>query len=206
MSSIAQVLAIRWLPGNYIEILGVISSLIYLYFSVKQKIWLWPFGIVSSSLFIYIFYRTMFYAGMSLQVYYLAISFYGWYHWRSVPNEDQPSGQLPVSRVTLRTALYSSAVFAGLFITAALMLDRYTPSDVPWGDSFTTAGSVIATWMLARKILEHWLLWIVIDAVAVSLYFYKGMYPTVFLYLVYTFIAVIGYFQWKKTIKQDIGL
>ena len=197
-----QVSSIDWLTGHYIEILGVISSLVYLYFSVKQKIWLWPFGILSSSLFIYIFYSTGFYAGMSLQVYYLFISFYGWYHWRSGNNEDI-TGQIPVIRLTRQTGLFLALIFTGLFITIALVLNRFTDSDVPWGDSFITAGSVIATWMLARKILEHWLLWIIIDAVAVVLYFYKGMYPTVFLYIIYTLIAVFGYFQWKKTIGKD---
>lgn len=198
-----EVLTSGWLADNYIEILGVISSLIYLYFSVRQKIWLWPFGILSSSFFIYIFYHSKFYAGMSLQVYYLIISFYGWYHW-SAGQKGDDTPQLPVTRLKLKTGLIAAAVFTVLFITIAQILDRFTNSDVPWGDSFTATGSVIATWMLARKILEHWLLWIIIDALAVTLYFYKGMYPTVTLYIVYTIIAVFGYFQWKKSIIQDV--
>jgi nicotinamide mononucleotide transporter len=203
MSLVIQASASGWLTGHYIEILGVIISLIYLYFSVRQKIWLWPFGILSSCLFVYIFYHTRFYAGMNLQVYYLFISFYGWYHWRFGKKEGD-MGQIPVIRLKLDTGLYAAVFFTGLFIAIALILDRFTNSDVPWGDSFTTAGSVVATWMLARKILEHWLLWIVIDAVAVALYLYKGMYPTVLLYLVYTVIAVVGYFQWEKSIKKNI--
>jgi nicotinamide mononucleotide transporter len=102
----------------------------------------------------------------------------------------------------MQTGLLLALIFTGLFIAIARALDRFTGSDIPWGDAFITAGSVIATWMLARKILEHWLLWIIVDSVAAVLYFYKGMYPTVFLYIVYTLIAVLGYYQWRKTIGQ----
>jgi nicotinamide mononucleotide transporter len=83
------------------------------------------------------------------------------------------------------------------------VLKSFTDSDVPWGDGFTTAGSIMATWMLARKVLEHWLVWIVVDSVAAGLYFYKGLYPSFTLYLIYTFIAVIGYFQWRKSLTDN---
>jgi nicotinamide mononucleotide transporter len=78
-----------------------------------------------------------------------------------------------------------------------------TDSDVPWGDGFTTAASIVATWMLARKILEHWLLWIVVDFVAAALYYYKGLYPSCLLYVIYALIAITGYFQWKKDLKTE---
>ena len=83
------------------------------------------------------------------------------------------------------------------------VLKSFTDSDVPWGDGFTTAGSIVATWLLARKILEHWLLWIVIDGVAAGLYFYKGLYPSFLLYVIYALIAVLGYLQWKKSLFEN---
>ena len=91
-----------------------------------------------------------------------------------------------------------SGIFGVLWLGIAYVLDNYTDSNVPWGDAFTTAGSIVATWMLARKILEHWLLWIIVDTVAAALYLYKHMYPTFFLYMVFTIIAVVGFYQWKK--------
>lgn len=190
----------NWLADNYIEILGVATSLVYLYFSIRQIIWLWPFGILSSAFFIYIFYRTGFYADMSLQVYYLLVSIYGWYHWIYGARERKVE-KLPVTRIRWQTAIVLICVFVILWLGIAYVLINFTDSDVPWGDAFTTAGSIVATWMLARKILEHWLLWIVVDAVATALYLYKNMYPTVFLYLVFTVIAVVGYFQWKKNLS-----
>jgi nicotinamide mononucleotide transporter len=187
----------NWLADNYIEILGVITSLIYLYFSVKQHIWLWPFGIISSAFFIYIFYVNRFYADMSLQGYYLLISIYGWYHWaRGIRRVD--SDKLPVTRVRFSTAIILLIIFILLWILIAILLIHLTDSNVPWGDAFITAGSIIATWMLARKILEHWIIWIIVDAVSVGMYFYKDMYPTVILYFIFTVIAVIGFYKWKS--------
>jgi nicotinamide mononucleotide transporter len=161
-------LAINWFANNYIEILGVITSLVYLYFSVKQNILLWPFGIISSAFFIYIFYSNRFYADMSLQGYYLLISIYGWFNWsqgRSGSNSDK----LPVTRIRLWTALILAVIFILLWLVTSILLNNLTDSDVPWGDAFITAGSIVATWMLARKILEHWIIWVV-----VSLYYFHS--------------------------------
>lgn len=194
---------ISWFSGNYIEVLGVITSLVYLYFSVRQIIWLWPFGIISSALFILIFFNGKFYADMGLQVYYVGVSIYGWIYWsRGGISRNEKSG-LPVCRISRQLALVLSATGIVIMLGIVYILKNYTDSDVPWGDGFTTAGSIIATWMLARKMLEHWLVWIFVDSVAAGLYFYKGLYPSFLLYLIFTFIAVIGYFQWKRSLSEN---
>jgi len=190
-------LLLSWLSDNYIEILGVITSLVYLYFSYHQKIWLWPFGIISSALFVFIFYNTRFYADMSLQGYYLVISIYGWYHWMSGAREGNGK-KLQVTRIPVRSGVILSIIFVILWAGIFLVLSRFTNSDVPVGDAFTTAGGIIGTWMLARKKLENWLVWIIVDAVAAALYFYKGLYPTVILYIIFAVIALFGYLRWKK--------
>lgn len=186
-----------WIKENYIEILGVITSLIYLYFSVRQYILLWPFGIISSSFFIYIFFVNRFYADMSLQGYYLVVSVYGWFHWVR-GSRKSAHDRLPVTRISLKTGLILLPIFIFLWLSMVKILDHYTDSDIPWGDAFMTAGSIIATWMLARKILEHWLIWIIVDAVSVGFYLYKEMYPTGLLYFVFTIIAILGFFAWKR--------
>jgi nicotinamide mononucleotide transporter len=193
-------LIIHWLTDNYIEILGVVTSLVYLYFSVKQHIWLWPFGIISSALFIYIFFINRFYADMSLQGYYLLISIYGWFNWAK-GKRDSESNKLPVTRISLRMVVILLIIFIILWISIAFLLIHLTNSEVPWGDAFTTAASIVATWMLARKILEHWIIWVVVDSVSAGLYLYKEMYPTVLLYFIFTVIAVFGYYKWKKDVQ-----
>ena len=191
-----------FITGHYVEILGVAGSLIYLYFSVRQNIWLWPFGIVSSGLFIYIFFTTGFYADMGLQIYYLFISIYGWYHWVH-GKSGREIGELQVTRAPGKVLIASGLIFLVLLAAIGIVLDRFTDSTVPWGDSFTTAGSIIATWMLARKIIQHWLLWIVVDSVAAGLYLFKGLYPTTGLYIIYAGISVTGYFQWKTNLQPS---
>ena len=193
----------KWLIGNYVEILGVITSLIYLYFSVRQIIWLWPFGILSSALFIWIFFGSKFYADMGLQVYYLGVSVYGWYYWSRGEFSGQKGGR-PVIRLGRILGMILLFVCLALWLSIVWILKSQTDSDVPWGDGFTTAVSIVATWMLARKILEHWLVWIIVDMVAACLYIYKGLYPTAFLYLVYSVIAVTGFIQWKKSMEETL--
>jgi nicotinamide mononucleotide transporter len=194
---------ISWFSGNYVEVLGVITSLVYLYFSVRQIIWLWPFGIISSALFILIFFNGKFYADMGLQVYYVGVSIYGWIYWSRGGISRNEKSSLPVCRISRQLAQVLSVTGIVIMLGIVYILKNFTDSDVPWGDGFTTAGSIVATWMLARKILEHWLVWVFVDSVAAGLYFYKGLYPSFLLYLIFTIIAVIGYFQWKRSFSEN---
>lgn len=185
-----------------VEIFGAVTGLIYLYFSIRQNIWLWPLGIFTSSVYIYVFFVSKFYADMGLQGYYLVVSIYGWYHWLYGDSGNR-SDELPVSRTSRRQWVVLLIITLVLFILMAWVLDRFTDSDVPRWDAFTTAASITATWMLARKLLEHWLIWVVVDAVSMGLYVYKGLYPTVGLFAVYTLMAVKGYVEWKKELPQQ---
>ena len=194
---------ISWFSGNYVEVLGVVTSLVYLYFSVRQIIWLWPFGIISSALFILIFFNSKFYADMGLQVYYLGVSIYGWIYWSRGAVDQNEKSTLPVCRISRQLAMVLSVTGIVIMLGIVYVLKNFTDSEVPWGDGFTTAGSIVATWMLARKVLEHWLVWVVVDSVAAGLYFYKGLYPSFLLYLIFTIIAVVGYFQWKRSLSEN---
>ena len=186
-----------------IELFGFLTALIYLYFSIKQKIWLWPFGILTSSLYIYIFYISSLYADMGLQIYYVLISFYGWYHWTHGVNHNKDSklsistlsGSLALKLLLILFVIYWIIVFILLKGPAYLGMP---PSDLLYWDAFTTSVSIIATWMLARKIIEHWIAWIIVDSVSFGLYIYKELYITVVLFLIYTILAFIGFYKWKK--------
>ena len=191
----------RWLSENYIEVLGAITGLIYLYFSIRRLIWLWPLGIVTSAFYVIIFFEAKFYADMSLQVYYFVISFYGWYNWLY---GKEKTGKVKVKNAGPKLLIWFS--FLSILITVILsyILIEYTDSPLPVWDAFTTAGSIMATWMLAHKMLENWLFWIVIDLISMGLYLYKGLYPTAFLFLVYSSMAVLGYFKWKNDMVSDV--
>ncbi len=192
-----------WLWENIVEVLGALAGLIYLYFSLKQIIYLWPLGILTSLLYLVVFYNARLYADMSLQIYYFLISIYGWYFWLKGGVKTE-SGTKKLKISTLSFKMWLTLVFAIFVLTliSGYILSNFTNSSLPWWDAFTTSASIVATWMLARKILENWLFWIVIDIVSLLMYIYKGLYPTVILFLVYSCMAFAGYFQWKKDLKK----
>jgi nicotinamide mononucleotide transporter len=136
---------------------------------------------------------------MGLQTYYVLISIYGWYWWIR-GGRQYKSDSLPVTVISRKLSAILFLIFIFLFAGIWYVLVNYTDSPVPLGDAFTTALSVIATWMLARKIIEHWILWVIADIVSMGLYIYKGLYPTVVLFAIYTVMAVVGYREWRKSI------
>jgi nicotinamide mononucleotide transporter len=195
---------IKWLSGNYIELLGAILGFAYIFFSIRQNILTWPVGLLTSVLYVWVFFSSKLYADMGLQMYYVVISIYGWYEWL-FGNSSGKSEPLKISRLTVRLGIILSAISILLFGIIWFILDHYTDSPVPIADAFATALSIVATWMLARKILEQWLVWVFVDAFSIGLFWYKGLMPTVILFVVYTVMAVVGFLEWKKEIAVEKG-
>lgn len=191
---------LEYIKTNWIEIVGAILSLIYLYLSIKQKLSLWFFGIISSLFYIVIFFQTKFYADMSLQFYYVAISIYGWINWKH--GDDLAGKEMPATQLTKRLFVQLCIATVLIYIIYYLVLSRYTDSPIPKADSVVGALSIVGTWMLARKLIENWIVWIVADALCAGLYFYKGLYPTAILFVIYTIMAAVGYRAWKKAADQ----
>jgi nicotinamide mononucleotide transporter len=187
----------KWLSGNYIELLGAILGVIYVFFSIRQNILTWPVGLLSSILYVWIFFNSKLYADMGLQMYYVFISIYGWYEWLK-GNQDNAREKLEVNRLNLKLGILLIVISLIIFGMIWLILINYTDSQVPVADSLATSLSIVATWMLARKILENWLVWIFVDAFSIGLFIYKGLLPTVILFVVYTIMAVVGFVEWKK--------
>lgn len=194
--------AIKYVQTNWIEIIGAILSLIYLYLSIKQKVSLWFYGIVSSLFYIVVFFQTKFYADMSLQFYYVVVSIYGWINWKQ--GKPETGEDLPTTQMSKR--LFVNLVLATtlIYLIYYLVLAKFTDSTIPKADSLVGALSVVGTWMLARKLIENWFVWILADGLCVGLYLYKGLYPTAILFVVYTLMAVVGYLQWKKDFVPTI--
>lgn len=203
-TSIFMELFIKWLSGNYIELLGAILGIAYIFFSIRQSILTWPIGLLTSVLYVWVFFVSKLYADMGLQMYYVAISIYGWYEWL-FGNKTNHSEPIQVSRITLKLSIVLSVISFFLFLLIWFILKNYTDSPVPLADSLATALSIVATWMLARKILEHWLVWIFVDAFSVGLFWYKDLLPTVVLFVVYTVMAYIGYREWKQEYEHILS-
>jgi len=194
-------LAIKWLSGNYIELLGAILGITYIFFSIRQNILTWPVGLLSSILYVWVFLVSKLYADMGLQLYYVVISIYGWYEWLHGSRSAKPE-VLKVSRLSLKLGLVLTAVSIFIFLLIWYILNDYTDSPVPMADALATSLSIVATWMLARKILEHWLVWIFVDTFSIGLFWYKDLLPTVILFVVYTVMAIVGFIEWKKELSN----
>jgi nicotinamide mononucleotide transporter len=187
-----------WLLENWIEIFGAVTGIIYVFLEIRQNPLLWPVGFVTSAVYVWVFFMGKLYADMSLQGYYLVISVIGWYWW--VRGSGRRAEGLAVTRLKIRTGLILSAVFVTLFVGIWLILSRLTDSPVPGWDSFITSLSIVATWMLARKIYEHWYLWIAVNTASILLFISRGLYPTMALYIVYLIMSFAGLKAWKRSL------
>jgi nicotinamide mononucleotide transporter len=200
----------NWALTNWVEVCGTLTGLIYLWFSIRQNILTWPAGLLTSVLYIWIFFSARFYAGMGLQFYYVFISIYGWWCW--IKDDPNAKGDkiLHISRTSIKLWIRIIIIYLLLLALIAYILINCTDSPIPYWDSFTTSLSIIATWMLARKKFEHWLIWMIVDTISIGLYIYRELYPTSLLFIAYDVMAVIGYFEWRKDLRmrecQSVGM
>ena len=195
-----------------LEITGTIVGLIYLWLEYRASIYLWIAGIIMPAIYIFVYYDAGLYADFGINIYYLGAAVYGWMMWKYgtfvrsklhlQTNADKQ--ELLITRMPAKYYLPLTLVFAATFVGTAWILISFTNSNVPWLDSFTTALSIAGMWMLARKYVEQWWTWIVVDAVSVGLYIYKDLNFTAGLYALYTIIAIFGYFKWKKLMENGL--
>lgn len=187
----------EWLLNNWLELFGTLSGFLYIYLEIKGKVWLWPVGILTSALYIVVFFKAKFYADMSLQWYYLFISIYGWLYWLKGGIEK---GKNTLSITNTPSKLFGplTLVTIAVFILMGYVLDNFTDSSIPWWDAFTTSLSITATWMLARKHIEQWYIWIIVNLVSLGLYIYKDLYITVALFIAYFILSIVGLKQWQR--------
>ncbi|MGH9366107.1 MAG: nicotinamide riboside transporter PnuC [Thermoanaerobaculia bacterium] len=180
-----------------VEAVAALFGIVSVYLSVRENIWSWPTAIVNVSLYILVFFRARLYADMALQVVYIAISIYGWYEWL---HGGRGHARLSVSRASPRLGLALLGIAAAASVLLGTLLSRHTDASLPFVDSAATATSLIAQWMMARKILENWIVWVAVDVVYVAMFLYKSLYLTALLYAVFLILAVMGYRQWKRSL------
>ena len=187
----------HYLSLSVLEIIAVVSSILYVILAAKTNIWCWPAAFISTVIYTYLFYKYYLWMDSLLQVYYMGMAFYGWYCWKdNLKLQTKVKEQLKTyqlkSHIKIIAALSVTSVVLGFF------MDNYTPTDFPYLDSATSVFSVFSTYLVAQKVVENWLYWIVIDAVSIYVYIEKGLTPTAFLFVVFTVLAIFGYYQWRK--------
>jgi nicotinamide mononucleotide transporter len=182
---------------NWEEIFAVVTGLLYIFLEIKQKPVMWVVGFISSLVFVFVYFQVKVYGYAALYVYYVAVSVYGWYCWRYARQTDGTVAELQVSRLRLSLALVLALTAVVLFVGIGYSLNRFTDSPIPYLDALGVSLSMVATWMLARKILEHWMLWMFINFFSSVLCFSRELYPTAGLFVVYGVLSVVGWFKWK---------
>lgn len=188
---------------DVLEYLGVITGLLYLWLEIRQHKAMWIVGFVSSLAYVFVFFFSKFYAIMSLNAYYVVMSVYGFLLWSRRKDsgaavEGEENEGIIYRHIKFPVVLGCALVAIGLFGLIYFVLNDFTDSPIAVGDGFVAALSIVATWILAQRIIEHWYCWIVANGVSVWLYYSQGLYPTMFLYFCYTVLSVVGFLNWKK--------
>ncbi len=183
-----------------LEWVAAILSAVSVYLSTREHIWSWPLAIVSVAMYGFIFIEAGLYSDAGLQVFFCAISIYGWYEWL---HGGPRHGRLHVSRATRRAWLVTLAFGTMFWLLLGTLTSRLQGVSLPFLDAGLTTVSVIAQIMMTRKILENWILWIAVDIVYVPMYAYKNLYPTAGLYAVFLALAIMGLVEWRRSLRRD---
>ena len=196
MEEITQIFTNLDFKWTILESIAVLFSILYVILAAKENIWCWTAAIISVSLYIYICFNAQLFAETGLQIFYFIMAIVGYYMWNKDDKERiKEWGEIKHLIIILIGAILT--FFIGFYFS------EYTSAKNPIIDSFTTVFSIIATYMVIKKVLGNWLYWIVIDTVSVYLYFNRDLHLTSLLFVIYTIIAIFGYFSWMKKMKTN---
>ena len=189
---------------SLLEVVAVVFAMAYLLLAVRENVLCWLFAFLSTAIYTVLFWDVSLLMESALNVYYMAMAVYGWYQWTrgGTNGGDEPHALAIRSMSGQQHALVITAI-AILCIVSGYLLSEHSSAAWPYVDSFTTWASVITTYLVARKYLQNWLYWIVIDTVSIPLYIDRGLNLTALLFVAYVVIAVIGYFKWREHLRLD---
>ncbi|HCN82484.1 MAG TPA: nicotinamide riboside transporter PnuC [Sphingobacteriaceae bacterium] len=195
-----QQIVIQFQQTSWLEWIGTISGFLCVYLAAKEHILNWPVAIISVIAYALLFFEYQLYGDSVLQLYFLGTSIYGWYYWM----KNKQGTHTPVIILEKKEIAFTILSVIVLSIVMGLFLDHYTDTNVPYADGFCTSMSLVAQFLMTRKILQNWILWIIVDVCYVPLYLYKNLYLTSVLYALFLVLAIMGYISWKKTAKEII--
>ena len=193
----------NYILQNWLEFSAVIFAILYLILAVNQNILCWVAGIVSSILYFFIMQSAGLYMEAYLQIFYVFMGLYGWLQWRK---GNQIDNNFIVNTWSMLKHFYAISLILVLSVSSGLLLTLYTDAALPFFDAFVTWGAVVATYMVAKKLLENWIYWLVIDSISILLFISRDLLPTAFLFGLYIVIIFFGYKSWKKVLKKNNGI
>lgn len=189
-----------FLGASAIEMIAAISGFICVFLLIRRNIWNWFFGLVQVTLFVWIFYQYKLYSDALLHIVYIGLQFYGWWNWYHHKNNQ--------NNLVIEWTPFSffSKILLTSFISTLILgyiMNNYTDASFAYADAFTTCTSLLAQWLLTRRHLFNWLLWIAVDVVAIIIYLQKGLFPTTVLYATFLIMAIIGQYSWWRAYQQQ---
>jgi nicotinamide mononucleotide transporter len=183
-------------PVSWLELVAAVLALAMVGCNMREIHWGWPLAIASSLLYVVVFAKARIYGDASLQVFFAFVALWGWSQWLRGHRSDGTA--LHVSRLSQRGITLTIAACAIAWPAIALFLHRFTDTDVPWWDGFSTGLSLVGQFLLGRKFIENWLVWLAVNVVSVGLFIHKGLWLTVGLYAVFAVLSVAGYLAWRQ--------
>ena len=186
----------------FLELVGVVFGLASVWYAKKDSILVFPTGIVSTTIYIYLLWKWQLLGDMSINFYYTIMSVYGWYHWT---RKKGATDLYPIAHISKKELKWAIVIFALTIICVVLIYDFFDKF-TQWSsyvDTLTTGLFFVGMWLMAKRKIEHWIFWIIGDIVSVPLYFIKGYTFTSLQYLIFTIIAIFGYIEWKKTLNNS---
>lgn len=185
---------------SWLEAVAVITGIASVWYSKQEKILVYPVGIVSVGIYVYLAWVYKLYADSGVNFYYLVMSIYGWWNWKNTHGQGD---QIPITRSTPKGHLLNFLVFAFAFLVLTALLIAFTDSDVPVWDALTTSAAVTAMWLMAHKKIEHWWFWLICNVLSMPLYAYKGLPFTSFQFLAFTILAAWGWRTWHLRLANE---
>lgn len=204
MNELLSKLIADWQLLHSIELVATLLAVAYVVLALKHSIWCWPAALLSTLLFTHVMWDFALLSDALLHIYYAGMAVYGWWRWRQL---QQQSGQAqPVYEWVWQRHLLLISLTAMAGLVLGYLMANYTHADFAYLDAQTTAFSLVATWLVAKKLLSNWLYWVVIDAVSIFVYAQKHLYFLTALFMLYTVIAVVGYFVWRSQYQMQTTL
>lgn len=190
--------------SDVLESSGLFLGLLYLYFEFRAHRLMWAVSLLMTCISFYVYWSHGLYADFGINIYYFLVAIYGFLYW-SQGGVRAKGSTLPITHVPWQWMLCLIAFFSLIYGLIVWILFACTDSTVPYWDALNTSLSIVAMWMQARKWVEQWLIWLLVDAVSLGLYLYKEIYPYALLYAIYMLLAYVGYLHWMRHLGQESG-
>jgi nicotinamide mononucleotide transporter len=194
------------LPGQlgttWFELAGFLTGILYVVLIIRQRVLAWPVGLVNAAVYLVVFSRAGLFSDAGLQVVYLGLSAYGWYHWL---HGGRGGTALRVARISTREAALVTAASAAIWVVLGTVTSRIPGAAIPWIDAVPVSLSLAAQWMTTRKHLENWAVWIVANLIYVAMFAWRGLTLTAVLYTVFLVLAIRGLVTWRQSLEQTFS-